>query len=155
ALQAMLNDERLAHSRVLVITRRAVAVQAGEDVLELARAPLWGLVRAAQSEYPGRLALLDIDTFSVSEQAWQCALGSEEPQLGLREDKLYVPRLARSRLDELLVPEDGAPWSVQISTRGSLDNLVLTSTPSVAEPLSSGQVRVAVHVAGLNFRDIL
>ena len=75
-------DERLAHSRVVVVTRRAVATHAGEDVLDLARAPLWGLVRAAQSEHPGRLALLDIDTLPVSEQAWQCALGSEEPQLG-------------------------------------------------------------------------
>ena len=44
---------------------------------------------------------------------------------------------------------------MQISTRGSLDNLVLTSTPEVADALCSGQVRIAVHVAGLNFRDVL
>jgi acyl transferase domain-containing protein len=155
ALQGMLGDERLAHSRVVVVTRRAVATDAGEDVLDLARAPLWGLVRSAQSEHPGRLALLDIDTLPVSEQAWQCALGSEEPQLGLRQDKLCAPRLARPGADELLVPEDGVPWSLQISTRGSLDNVVLAPTPEVADALCSGQVRIAVHVAGLNFRDVL
>ena len=154
-LQGVLGDERLADSRVVVVTRRAVATHAEEDVLDLARAPLWGLVRSAQSEHPGRLALLDIDTFAVSEPAWQGALGCEEPQLGLRQDKLCAPRLVRAGTDELLVPEGGAPWSVQISTRGSLDNLVLTATPQVADVLSSGQVRIAVHVAGLNFRDVL
>src|SRR5205807_5413066 len=128
-LQGVLGDERLADSRVLVVTRRAVATHAEEDVLDLARAPLWGLVRSAQSEHPGRLGLLDIDTFPVSEQAWHCALGSEEPQLGLRQDKLCAPRLVRPATNELLVPEGGVPWSVQISTRGSLDNLVVTSTP--------------------------
>ena len=56
-------------------------------------------------------------------------LGSDEPQLGLRQDKLCAPRLIRAGTDELLVPEGGAPWSVQISTRGSLDNLVLASAP--------------------------
>src|SRR6516165_2873536 len=96
ALQGVLGDERLAASRVLVVTRRAVATHAGEDVLDLARAPLWGLVRSAQSEHPGRLALLDLDTLPVSEQAWQCALGSQEPQLGLRQDKLCAPRLVRA-----------------------------------------------------------
>src|SRR6185295_4578053 len=154
-LQGVLGDDRLAHSRVVVVTRRAVATHGGEDVLDLARAPLWGLVRAAQSEHPGRLALLDIDTLPVSEQVWLCALGSEEPQLGLRQDKLCAPRLVREGADELLVPEDGAAWSVQISSRGSLDNLVLAPTPEISEALSSGQVRIAVHVAGLNFRDVL
>ena len=94
-LQGVLRDERLAHSRVVVVTRRAVATHGGEDVLDLARAPLWGLVRSAQSEHPGRLTLLDIDTLPVSEPTWQCALGSEEPQLGLRQDKLCAPRLVR------------------------------------------------------------
>ena len=155
ALQGVLGDERLAHSRVVVVTRRAVATHASEDVQDLARAPLWGLVRSAQTEHPSRLALLDIDTLPVSEQAWQCALGSEEPQLGLRQDKLCAPRLARPATDELLVPEDGAPWSLQISSRGSLDNLMLTSTPRVSEALCSGEVRIAVHVAGVNFRDVL
>src|SRR6476659_9871372 len=45
-LQGVLGDDRLAHSRVVVVTRRAVATHGGEDVLDLARAPLWGLVRA-------------------------------------------------------------------------------------------------------------
>ena len=39
--------------------------------------------------------------------------------------------------------------------RGSLDNLVLCSDARVTDALSSGQVRIAVHVAGLNFRDVL
>ena len=94
--KAVLGDERLADSRVVVVTRRAVATHAEEDVLDLARAPLWGLVRSAQSEHPGRLALLDIDTPAVSEQALQFALGCEEPQLALRQNKLCAPRLVRA-----------------------------------------------------------
>ena len=97
-LQGVLGDQRLAHSRVVVVTRRAVATHAGEDVLDCFWAPLWGGWRSAQSEHPGRLALLDIDTLPVSEAAWQCALGSEEPQLGLRLDKLCAPRLVRERV---------------------------------------------------------
>src|SRR5215471_9163920 len=95
-LQGVLGDERLADSRVLVVTRRAVATHAEEDVLDLARAPLWGLVRCAQSEHPGRLGLLDIDTLPVPEPAWRGALVCEEPQLGLRQDRLCAPRLVRA-----------------------------------------------------------
>ena len=49
-MQAWIAEERLSNSRLVFVTMRAVAVEDGEDVRSLEQAPLWGLVRAAQSE---------------------------------------------------------------------------------------------------------
>ncbi|MFJ2582987.1 type I polyketide synthase, partial [Kitasatospora aureofaciens] len=57
-LQEWLAEERFAASRLVVVTRGAVAVRDGEPV-DLVQAPVWGLVRAAQAENPGRFLLLD------------------------------------------------------------------------------------------------
>ncbi|MEE1781713.1 polyketide synthase dehydratase domain-containing protein, partial [Streptomyces sp. SP17BM10] len=48
-LQAWLAEERFAGSRLVVVTRGAVAVGEG-SLVGLAQAPVWGLVRAAQAE---------------------------------------------------------------------------------------------------------
>ena len=45
-------------STLVVTTRGAVALP-GEDVTDLAGAAVWGLVRAAQTEHPGRVVLVD------------------------------------------------------------------------------------------------
>ena len=62
-----------------------------------AAAAIWGLVRSAQSEHPGRFALIDTDGTEASEAALPAALalGAEEPQLALREGVALAPRLAR------------------------------------------------------------
>ncbi|WP_394848507.1 SDR family NAD(P)-dependent oxidoreductase [Pendulispora brunnea] len=96
-LQAWLSDERLASSRLVVLTHRAIATGPGEDVLDLAHAPFWGLVRTAQTEHPDRaLILLDIDDHEASRAALPAALVSEEPRLALREGQLRVPRIVRA-----------------------------------------------------------
>ena len=67
-----------------------------------AAAAIWGLVRSAQSEHPGRFALIDTDGSEASQQALPAALaiGAEEPQLALREGSALVPRLARPSAGE-------------------------------------------------------
>ena len=45
---------------LLVVTRGAVALP-GEDITDLGAAAVWGLVRSAQTENPGRIVLADID----------------------------------------------------------------------------------------------
>ena len=124
-MQGVLGDERLAHSRVVVVTRRAVATHAEEDVLDLARAPLWGLVRSAQSEHPGRLALLDIDTLPVSEQAWQCALGSRGAAAGAAPGQALRAATGQGRDSELLVLRMTLPGRCR-SRPGSLDTVLIT-----------------------------
>ncbi|HEX8075458.1 MAG TPA: SDR family NAD(P)-dependent oxidoreductase, partial [Thermoleophilaceae bacterium] len=52
-LKAWLAEERLGSARLVVVTRGAVAARPGEAP-ELATAPVWGLLRSAQSEHPGR-----------------------------------------------------------------------------------------------------
>ncbi len=96
-LQAWLADERLASCRLVLLTRRAIAAGSDEDVLDLVHAPLWGLVRSAQSENPDRgIVLLDMDGDDASRQALSAALASDEPQLALRHGELLTPRLART-----------------------------------------------------------
>ncbi|MFF7638648.1 type I polyketide synthase, partial [Kitasatospora sp. NPDC008050] len=90
-------DERLSSARLVVVTRRALAARDGEDVTGLAGAPLWGLVRSAQAENPGRLVLLDVDGDAASWQALPAALASGENQLALRAGTALTPRLGRIR----------------------------------------------------------
>ncbi|MDB1090337.1 beta-ketoacyl synthase N-terminal-like domain-containing protein, partial [Streptomyces sp. ACA25] len=61
-LQSWLADERFTASRLILVTRGAVAAAPGDDVTDLPGAALGGLVRSAQSEHPDRFVLLDADT---------------------------------------------------------------------------------------------
>ncbi|WP_284748673.1 type I polyketide synthase [Amycolatopsis sp. RTGN1] len=92
-LQDWLADDRFAASRLVVVTRGAVAAAAGDDVPDLACAPLWGLVRSAQSEHPGRIRLIDLDESSAVLSA---AVLSDEPQLAVRDGVLLAARLTRA-----------------------------------------------------------
>src|ERR1700691_513047 len=93
-LQGWMSDERLADSRLVVLTRNAVAARTGEDVRGLAAATVWGLLRAAQSEHPGGLALVDVDSELDSWEAVWSALACGEPQLAIRGGDIFAARLA-------------------------------------------------------------
>ncbi|MFF5854519.1 SDR family NAD(P)-dependent oxidoreductase [Streptomyces sp. NPDC012751] len=96
AVQAWLADGRTAAARLVVLTRGAVAVGA-EDVTDLAGAAVWGLLRAAQGEHPGRFVLVDSDASDAgADAAVSAAAASGEPQLALRDGTAHVPRLART-----------------------------------------------------------
>ncbi len=95
--QAWLAEERLAACRLAVVTGGAVAVGAEEELPGLAQAGVWGLVRVAQAENPGRFALVDLDGAQASWEALPEALlaaGTEEHQLAIREGGVCAPRLA-------------------------------------------------------------
>ncbi|GAB3887966.1 hypothetical protein GCM10029964_054810 [Kibdelosporangium lantanae] len=87
----LVQDLADTRSTVVIATRGAVAV-AGEHVRDLAGAAVWGLVRSAQSEHPGRFVLLDVDDTAVL--ADLPPLG-DEPQLAVRAGQVLVPGLAR------------------------------------------------------------
>ncbi|MFF1323491.1 SDR family NAD(P)-dependent oxidoreductase [Streptomyces chartreusis] len=99
-VQEWLQDERFADSRLVVVTRGAVATAADEDVTDLTHAPLWGLLRSAQTESPGRIQLLDLDTTDTP--ALTAAVASGVMQVAVRSGELVVPRLRRA------VPGEGA-----------------------------------------------
>ncbi|WUH85827.1 SDR family NAD(P)-dependent oxidoreductase [Amycolatopsis sp. NBC_00438] len=102
-LWSWLAEERLADARLVVVTRGAVAVAPETGPADLAGAAAWGLVRSAQTEHPGRFALLDLDEHPVSGPGLAAALAGE-PQLALRRDAVHVPRLNRAPAATAPVP---------------------------------------------------
>ncbi|MEU2064903.1 SDR family NAD(P)-dependent oxidoreductase [Streptomyces sp. NPDC013455] len=153
-LQSWLADDRLAGSRLVLVTRGAVATAPDADVADPGDAAVWGLARSAQTENPGRVGLLDV------ESAGDCPLAlpllGTEPQLAVREGALLVPRLAPATADGELVPPAGAAaWRLAVRERGTLDHLALEPCPEALAPLAEGEVRIAVRAAGVNFRDVL
>ncbi|MFG2320909.1 SDR family NAD(P)-dependent oxidoreductase [Streptomyces tendae] len=153
-VQRFLGEERLADTTLVVLTRRAVDTD-GEGVDSLPGASVWGLIRSAQSEHPGRFRLLDIDDEESSWARLPAALTTDESQLALCKGALLVPRMVQSgpashRID----PPAAGAHRLGIPVRGTLENVTWVACPEVEAPLRSGQVRVAVHAAGLNFRDV-
>ncbi|MGW3124674.1 SDR family NAD(P)-dependent oxidoreductase, partial [Streptomyces sp. NPDC001107] len=91
-----LAEERFAGSRLVVVTRNAVATRPDEDVTDLAHAPVWGLLRSARTEHPERFALLDLDAEPLTPQTLAALLGaSGESQLAVRDGALLAPRVTR------------------------------------------------------------
>ncbi len=146
-LQGWLAREELADARLMVVTRRGVAV--GDEAADLAVAPSWGLVRSAQSEHPGRFLLVDTDDAGDTPD-WAALAGLGEPQLAVRDGRALAPRLVPAAPG---APAGGA-WRLGIERKGSLEDLAVV--PSTGDrPLGTGEVRIAVRAAGLNFRDVL
>ena len=99
-----LNDERFADSRLVVLTHGAVAANTNEDPHELAAAAVWGLLRSAQSENPGRFVLVDLDGEQSSWRALSAAIAHGEPQLAIRDGEPLAPRLAPVAGDRHILP---------------------------------------------------
>ncbi|WP_063010349.1 type I polyketide synthase [Nocardia nova] len=109
-VQRWLSDSRFAGSRLVVVTENAVPVRDSESV-NLAQAPVWGVLRAAQAEHPDRFQLLDLDREDAETRtplavASSAAAVAGEPEVAVRGAAVSVPRLSRHpagdtvRLDE-------------------------------------------------------
>ncbi len=156
ALQDWLADERFSISRLVLVTRGAVGVRAGEHLPGLIQSPVCGLVRSAQSESPGRVQLIDVDSDQASWHALPGAMQADEPQLAVREGTILAPRLARAgSAGALSVPEGVLEWRLGAGAGGTLEELALVPAPETAQPLERGQARVGMRAGGLNFRDVL
>ena len=96
-IQAWIAAQPLGDTRLVFLTRGALAVHEGERP-DLATAPLAGLVHSAGSEHFGRFALIDTDDADRSRSALTAAIASAtaEPQTAIRGGELLVPRLARA-----------------------------------------------------------
>ncbi|KOG58567.1 hypothetical protein ADK38_42775, partial [Streptomyces varsoviensis] len=103
-------DERFATAKLAFVTSGAVAVDAGDDVGDLAHAAVWGLVRTAQTEHPDRFVLVDLQGHAGHDDAPGAlpgALATGEPQLAVRAGAAYAARLARVPLS---APERRPGW---------------------------------------------
>ncbi|MGC5334895.1 type I polyketide synthase, partial [Micromonospora sp. DT62] len=102
-LQGWLAAERhTGGSRLVVLTSGAVAVDDDADVADLAGAAVWGLLRSAQAEHPGRFLVVDLDDEESSASALAGLLSADEPQAAVRDGVVRVSRLVAA-------PEPDAP----------------------------------------------
>ncbi|MFD5134644.1 polyketide synthase dehydratase domain-containing protein, partial [Streptomyces olindensis] len=151
-LQSWLAANDATGRRLVVVTQHAVATSPAEDI-HLAHAPLWGLVRTAQNENPGRIHLIDTDNLDDTSYLAD-ALATGEPQLARRRGEFLVARLERAEDNGVLdLPEE--TWRLGAGSTGTIEAVTCRPTPEWDTALTSGQVRIDVRAIGLNFRDTL
>ncbi|MFI6772972.1 type I polyketide synthase [Nocardia sp. NPDC050412] len=97
AVQQFLSEERYAASTLAVVTGAT-----GDP----AQAAVWGLVRAAQAENPGRIVLVEASEAATTDHLVAAAL-TGEPELAVHADGTRVPRLIRAASPE---SERRIPW---------------------------------------------
>ncbi|WP_262982487.1 type I polyketide synthase [Rhodococcus sp. MTM3W5.2] len=124
-VQSWLSDAHFEASRLVVVTQDAVAVTVDEVGIDPAHAAVWGLLRSAQAEHPGRIMLLDTES-AVDTHAVASALArTDEAQLALRAGVVHVPRLARMAPAERTTPNGFDRGTVLITgAGGALGGLV-------------------------------
>ncbi|MEU7046771.1 type I polyketide synthase, partial [Streptomyces varsoviensis] len=84
----------LADTPLVVVTTNAV--DTGDDGrIDLDNAPVWGLLRTAQTEHPGRVVLADVAPGGEGARRLAAAVATGEPQLALSAEGVRVPRLTR------------------------------------------------------------
>jgi acyl transferase domain-containing protein/NADPH:quinone reductase-like Zn-dependent oxidoreductase/acyl carrier protein len=155
-LKLWLADERLRDCCLGIVTRESVAVRPGESVEQLSTSALWGLVRSAQAENPGRFVLIDVDETRLSSELLAQAVAGTEPQLAVRDGELLVARLAVSTSGQALVTPSGeAAWRLDGAGVDTLEDLRLVPCPERLRPLEPHEIRVEVRAAGINFKDVL
>ncbi|MFC5149963.1 type I polyketide synthase [Streptomyces aureoversilis] len=99
-LQTHLSTAAAPGARLVVVTRGATS-----PVPDLPAAAVWGLVRSAQAEYPGRLTVVDTDGTPGSLRLLPAAVATGEPQLSLVDGMVRVPRLT----DAGILSPSGSP----------------------------------------------
>ncbi len=108
-VRSWLASERFAGSTLVVVTRGAMALP-GESVADVAASAVWGLVRSAQSENPGRIVLVDTDAETGAGDV-AGLVASDEPQLMVRGGVAHAARLARA----VAPPADGGAGLADLS----------------------------------------
>ncbi|MFC4907528.1 SDR family NAD(P)-dependent oxidoreductase [Actinomadura gamaensis] len=154
-IQEWLEASRTSGSRLVLVTRGAVAA----DDPDPGGAAVWGLVRSAQSENPGRFVLADVEDDEDDEgveRAVRWAVATGEPQVAVRGGRFLVPRMVPATEPVELAPPAGErAWRLAEAADATLDGVAMVPCPDVLEPLGPGRVRVGVRAAGINFKDVL
>ncbi len=125
-------------TRLALITSGAVAVEEGESP-DLLTAPVWGLLRTAQTEHPDRFVLVDSDDSDASRLVLARALALvDESQLALREGRVLIPRLERAD-----------PSALEMVSSGTRAPGALEDLGSAADPAAGGTTLITGGTGGL------
>jgi acyl transferase domain-containing protein/NADPH:quinone reductase-like Zn-dependent oxidoreductase/acyl carrier protein/SAM-dependent methyltransferase len=162
-----LESSRMDHpANLTIVTRGGFANAFGEGPVDPAQAPLWGLGRVIANEHPGfSMHLIDLHQGSLdaeeaaSDLARELTSTDEETEVQLssgfrfvnRERLMTLTDEARSNSPRPL--QKGVAYRLDFTPQGGLDSLYLRSMERVDPGV--GKVEIAVHAAGLNFRDVL
>ncbi|MEV4311990.1 type I polyketide synthase [Actinocrispum sp. NPDC049592] len=106
-IQAWLADPRFEQSQLVFVTQGAT------DGTDLAAAAVWGLVRSAQIEHPGRFLLVDSEEDTVGS-----VVSSGEPQYLVRDGKAHVARLVQMPVSDA-EPRQWNPEGTVLITGGT------------------------------------
>jgi acyl transferase domain-containing protein/acyl carrier protein len=143
-LQEWLADDRWSDSRLVLGTRHAVTVDDERGGLTgLVHAPVWGLVRSAETENPGRFTLVDLAE-DVDGRAFVAAVTSGEAEVALRGEQQWCRRLVRA--SDPPVPAGSS--RLRLATPRAVDE-VGTIVPSSPGLDSTGTVLVTGGTGGL------
>ncbi|SDI33657.1 Acyl transferase domain-containing protein [Actinokineospora alba] len=100
-LQTWLTDERLADCRLVFLTNGVV------DTAPVVAGSVWGLVRSAQSEYPGRFVLADAPEGFADWESLAAAVSAGESQVLVRDGAVTAPRVERVAIELSYVDQSG------------------------------------------------
>ncbi|MFJ7153277.1 type I polyketide synthase, partial [Streptomyces sp. NPDC100445] len=146
-----------SEGRLVVVTRGAVAL--GDEVCDPVAATVWGLVRSAQVENPGRVFLVDLDADAVVRVG---LVASGESQVVVRSGEVFVPRLVRAKTVASDVPVFRSGGTVLVTggtgtlggvvarhlvTAHGVRSLVLTSRRGLEAP-GADALKVELEQAG-------
>ncbi|AXE76403.1 type I polyketide synthase [Streptomyces atratus] len=108
-VQEWLAEPHLSRSRLVLVTSGAITSaddgfpadgagrgndgRSGETASVPLHTPVWGLVRSALRENPGRFALIDVDEHPDSWSALPALPTASEPEAAIRRGTVYVPKL--------------------------------------------------------------
>ncbi|HEY3480528.1 MAG TPA: SDR family NAD(P)-dependent oxidoreductase, partial [Streptomyces sp.] len=161
-LQRWAADPAFADSRLVLAA----------DPESLRTAGVWGLVRAAQAEYPGRFVLVGAEGGVTAALAGQdvrallaAAAGADEPQVLVRDGRVLVPRVTRRVPGPAVEPEFGDGTVLVTGGTGALGALVarrlverfgvrhllLTSRRGAAAP-GAAELAAELEAAGASVR---
>ncbi|MFB6507862.1 SDR family NAD(P)-dependent oxidoreductase [Streptomyces sp. NPDC056410] len=138
-LQRLLGEPRLETTELLWITRSAV--DADEDVRDLAHAPLWGLLRTVRNEYAERaIRLIDLGTGSADEALLPRAVAmAGEPEIAIRDGGILAARLVRTTNADITEPGRRQPVADPLDPEGSV--LITGGTGELGRAVAGHLVR--------------
>jgi amino acid adenylation domain-containing protein len=142
-------------AKLWLVTQNANAVT-GQERLNMAQSPLWGLGRTICIEHP-ELSCVCID-LETNNKDWIEMLLSDllspdqENQIAYRAGKRYAARLIHRKESSDNKLPDG-PFELKLSEYGGPENLYFTNLER--RPPDTGEVEIEVIAAALNFRDIM